>query len=187
MDRDIATAAPARMTQLDGLRAVAVGSIMLFHFNPDSFIARCVPLPLGIDLFFVLSGFLITGILLRGRPTPEFVVSFYFRRALRLFPLYYLVLGGLLLASHEVRAAWDYYAFYGVNLWVAKNQRWGVATHFWSLAVEEQFYLIWPLFVVLMSRRALSLLCIALIVAAPVYRLATVIWGNPFAGYLLPG
>jgi peptidoglycan/LPS O-acetylase OafA/YrhL len=186
MDRDTAAVALARMPQLDGLRAV--GGVMLFHFSPDNFINRYFPLWLGVDLFFVLSGFLITGILLRGRLTPEFVVSFYIRRALRLFPLYYLVLGGLLLASHEVRAAWGYYAFYGVNFWVAVNQRWGVATHFWTLAVEEQFYFMWPFIVLLLSRRVLLRLCIALIVAAPVFRLATtVIWGNPFAGVLLPG
>jgi peptidoglycan/LPS O-acetylase OafA/YrhL len=188
MDRDTATVAPNRMPQLDGLRAVAVGCVMLAHFKPDSFISLYVPLDLGVELFFVLSGFLITGILLRGTPTPGFILSFYIRRALRLFPLYYLVLGGLLIASHEVRAAWVYYAFYGINFWVAENQRWGVATHFWSLAVEEQFYLIWPFCVLLLPRRTLLLFCIALIVAAPVFRLAMiVIWDNPLAGLLLPG
>lgn len=181
------TVAPARMSQLDGLRTVAVGGVVLLHFNPDSFIVRYVPVGLGVDLFFVLSGFLITWILLKGKPTSEFIVSFYLRRALRLFPLYYLVLAGLLIVSNEVRGAWAYYAFYGVNFWVAINHRWGVATHFWSLAVEEQFYLIWPFAVLLLSRRTLSQLCIALIVAAPVFRLAMFIWGNPWAGVLLPG
>jgi peptidoglycan/LPS O-acetylase OafA/YrhL len=113
MDSDTSRVAPARMPQLDGLRTVAVGSVMLYHANPDSLIARYVPLFLGVELFFVLSGFLITGILLKGKPTSEFlkgkptsefIVGFYIRRALRLFPLYYLVLVGLLLASDEVRA-----------------------------------------------------------------------------------
>jgi peptidoglycan/LPS O-acetylase OafA/YrhL len=63
----------------------------------------------------------------------------------------------------------------------------GVATHFWSLASEGQFYFIWPFAVLFLSRRTLSLLCIALIVAAPVFRLAMVIWVNPFAAMLLPG
>jgi peptidoglycan/LPS O-acetylase OafA/YrhL len=136
----------------------------------------------------VLSGFLITGILLRGKATSEFVASFYVRRAFRLFPLYYLALALLLFMSQEVRTAWKYYAFYGINFWVAENQRWGVATHFWTLAVEEQFYLIWPLIILLLRRRAVSLCCIALIGAGLVFRLAgAFIWDNPFAVVLLPG
>lgn len=124
------------MPQLDSLRAFAVGAVMLWHFHPG-IICNYIDLGLGVELFFVLSGFLITGILLHGTPSMEFVGSFYIRRALRLFPLYYLVIVIVATSSQQMRDAWPFYALYGANLWVVENQQWGVATHFWSLAVEE--------------------------------------------------
>ena len=175
------------MPQLDSVRALAVAAVMLWHFDPGA-ISSVVPLGLSVELFFVLSGFLITGILLHGEPSAEFVVGFYVRRALRLFPLYYLVIAIVAIASQEIRDAWTYYALYGANLWVVEKQRWGIATHFWSLAVEEQFYLIWPFVVLWCSRRALTAICFALIVAGATFRLAAVLFAqNYFAYVLLPG
>lgn len=177
------------MPQLDGLRAVAILGVMIWHFWPESLAAVHLPVSLGVELFFVLSGFLITRILLNGDNKVEFFAKFYLRRALRLFPLYYLVLTILLFISGEVRDAWFSYAFYGVNFWVAEHQQWGVATHFWSLAVEEQFYLIWPLIVLTISRRALEIVCITLIGCGVLFRISVVIFtDNLFAAFfLLPG
>lgn len=175
------------MPQLDSLRAFAVGSVMLWHFHPG-IPGRFIPLGMGVQLFFVLSGFLITGILLRGAPNAEFIGRFYIRRALRLFPLYYVVIAIVAIFSQEMRDAWSFYALYGANFWVVENQRWGVATHFWSLAVEEQFYLIWPFVVLWTLRRRLVLMCVILIVAGPIFRLGmALIARNDFAFVLLPG
>ena len=173
-----------RIPQLDSLRAFAIGGVMIFH-SPVGFVERYIPLALGVQLFFVLSGFLITRILLRGTPTVAFVGGFYVRRALRLFPLYYLVLAIVAMYSAEVRDAWPYYSLYGANFWVAANMKWGTLTHFWTLAVEEQFYVVWPLVVLFCSRRVLTSVCVALIIAAPVFRFAMA--SNPFAFVLLPG
>jgi peptidoglycan/LPS O-acetylase OafA/YrhL len=174
-----------RMPQLDSLRAFAIGGVMIAHSAVGFTAVRYLPFELGVQLFFVLSGFLITRILLRGTPTAAFVGGFYIRRALRLLPLYYLVLAIVAIFSAEVRDAWVYYSFYGANFWVAANMRWGTLTHFWTLAVEEQFYIIWPFVVLFCSRRILASVCVFLILAAPVFRFATS--SNPFASVLLPG
>ena len=118
-------------------------------------------------------------------PTVAFIGGFYIRRALRLFPLYYLVVAIVAIFSTEIRDAWSYYFLYGANFWVAVNMKWGILTHFWTLAVEEQFYIIWPLVVLFCSRRVLAYVCGFLIIAAPVFRFATA--SNPFAHVLLPG
>jgi peptidoglycan/LPS O-acetylase OafA/YrhL len=174
------------MPQLDGLRALAIASVMLAHFE-FRFLAS-VPLRLGVDLFFVLSGFLITRILLRGEPTPGFIGGFYIRRALRLFPLYYLALAVILIFSADTRAGWPYFTFYAANFWVTITQRWGDAAHFWSLAVEEQFYLIWPFVVLFVSRRVLTRICVCLLIASPLFRMAAGMWlRDGFADVLLPG
>jgi peptidoglycan/LPS O-acetylase OafA/YrhL len=176
-----------RLPQLDSLRAFAIGSVMIGHSPVGffvEFVDRYLPVALGVQLFFVLSGFLITRILLRGTPTAAFIGGFYIRRALRLFPLYYLVLAIVAIFSAEVRDAWLYYSFYGANFWVAANMKWGTLTHFWTLAVEEQFYIIWPFVVLFCSRRLLTCICVFLIAAAPIFRFAL---ASKFAVVLLPG
>lgn len=129
----------------------------------------------GVDLFFVLSGFLITGVLLDARGQAHFFRNFYARRTLRIFPLYYGILGGLALLT----VLWP-----GSPLWAgfARDQGWywsycqnwmvalyhrpamGSLSHFWSLAIEEQFYAFWPLLVFLAAGRGLVRLCVALAV-----------------------
>lgn len=176
------------MPQLDSLRAVAVGCVMLLHFPAGEAFGRYLPLDLGVELFFVISGFLITGIVLKGAKTINFIENFYLRRALRLFPLYYIVVVMLTTYSHQMREAFAYYALYGVNIWVVKNQTWGIATHFWSLSVEEQFYLIWPFAVLWTPRRVLKAICIALVGFGFLFRLvAVLITQNLFTPTLLPG
>lgn len=157
-----------RMQQLDSLRAIAVGTVLLFHYHEASLVGRFIPIgDIGVRLFFVLSGFLITGILLRNGGQFGGLVAFYARRAIRLLPLYYAVIALMLLADPAVRDDWPYYLFHGVNVLLVVEQRWVNGTWFWSLAAEEQFYLLWPAAILMLSRRGLAMLCIALIVAAP--------------------
>lgn len=136
----------------------------------------------GVDLFFVLSGFLITGILFDSLPDPGYFRKFYARRCLRIFPLYYGVLLALFVLTpwlgiqwnqeqwplllylqntNVVRPVWDFVMPHGLTL-----------SHFWSLAVEEQFYLVWPLAVFLVrSRRHLLGVCAALAVFSMLLRI----------------
>ena len=113
----------------------------------------------GVQLFFVLSGFLITGILYDTLGTPHFFRNFYARRALRIFPLYYLFIGGLFLISRLQGWHWQgkgtlLYLTYLHTLVLGPvgytNAPWVNLNHLWSLAIEEQFYLIWPLSVFLL-------------------------------------
>jgi peptidoglycan/LPS O-acetylase OafA/YrhL len=122
----------------------------------------------GVDLFFVLSGFLITGILLDTRDSASFFRIFYIRRALRIFPVYFLYVLAVLAFTRPAGGWW--YLTYLMN-WKAGH---GVSDHYlghlWSLAVEEQFYFVWPAVVYLVPRRRLAPLCLLLAVAAPLCR-----------------
>src|SRR5258708_24883175 len=158
------------MGQLDALRAVAVCAVMLHHFYTRNFFSQHFPVGgLGLFLFFVLSGFLITGILRNGDATSGYITQFYLRRALRLLPIYYLVVIGLLAVSRDADRHWPCYTFQIMNFCAATQSRWGPAGHFWSLAAEEQFYLLWPLAVLFLNRRTLIANCWILIALAPLY------------------
>jgi peptidoglycan/LPS O-acetylase OafA/YrhL len=158
---------------LDGLRAIAVSLVLLLHFGylNGGWI--------GVQLFFVLSGFLITGVLIADRDAPlgAYLRRFYWRRTLRIFPLYYGYLGILFLCH----AVWGRPAelpgdaapllTYTYNFTRASDwQPSPFYTHFWSLAVEEQFYLVWPFLVHALSRRALIGLSAGLVVLGPAMR-----------------
>lgn len=137
----------------------------------------------GVDLFFVLSGYLITGILVDTRDRARYFVTFYVRRALRILPLFYAVVALVALGPSSWREASPSLA------WVASQQAWfwsylqnwlmisdqgpapGWLGHFWSLAIEEQFYLVWPLVVWAVSRRSLAWLCGSLVLASLATRL----------------
>jgi peptidoglycan/LPS O-acetylase OafA/YrhL len=190
---------------LDGLRGLAVLSVLLFHFvgfeNARTASARVLVQIaatgwVGVDLFFALSGFLITGILLDTKGSPHFFRNFYARRALRIFPLYYAVVLAALLMVWQARggsgpaleAVWHRQAwlwFYAANIEDALQGRWVFNTgrlwldHFWSLAVEEQFYLVWPLVVFVLDRRRVALAAAVAIVAAPLVRIALAAHGTP--------
>jgi peptidoglycan/LPS O-acetylase OafA/YrhL len=177
---------------LDGLRGIAIILVMLHHFTyyrPASGIEAHVAGVLyfgwaGVDLFFVLSGFLITGILLDTRGSPRYFTTFYARRTLRIFPLYYLVLFlGLVVlpkfpAAHTVVAGpielppqWPYW-LYLTNISIAQRG-WvhGWLDVAWSLAIEEHFYLVWPLVIWLCPPRLVALLCAVILVAEPAARI----------------
>ncbi len=164
------SANPRYYPELDGLRACAALIVMVFHLKQAG-----IPIPgpvtfgqTGVDLFFVLSGFLITSILLRAeRGDWNEVKIFYIRRSLRIFPLYfgYLILFSLLIGP----PGWQFWV-YMQNFAFA----WGNAivgpTHFWSLAVEEQFYLVWPFLVLFLPRNRLVPALLALICFSAVLR-----------------
>jgi peptidoglycan/LPS O-acetylase OafA/YrhL len=188
------TASPppaGRIPALDALRGIAI-LLVIWHNTglaggrteglvAKLFVAGANAGWVGVQLFFVLSGFLITGILLDARGHPHAWRNFMARRALRIFPLYFLVLaiGFLLLPAVGMLPPWlardhahqVWYWTYLVN-WSAA---WGLSGpgfgHFWSLAVEEQFYLAWPLAALLLTRRQLGALCVILIGSALGFRL----------------
>ena len=140
----------------------------------------------GVRLFFVLSGFLITGILIRGREVADasagdrgvVLRNFYARRFLRIFPIYYLTLLIVLFAGvGPTRDVWPWLFAYGTNFYVWSHLHFlGPVGHLWTLAVEEQFYIVWPWLVLFLPRRFFRPLLLALIVAAPLYRLFASFW-----------
>ena len=172
------------MTQLDALRCFAVLGVMVAHtWRPaplPSFLAEVDYGELGVRLFFVLSGFLITGILLRAarddEPAPRrrhAMRQFYVRRFLRIFPVYYLVLVVcLVLAVDPARELWPWLFSYTINIYIWHHQEFVPNLgHFWTLAVEEQFYLLWPLVVLFAPRRRLLAILLGVIAGALAYRL----------------
>jgi peptidoglycan/LPS O-acetylase OafA/YrhL len=175
---------------LDGLRGVAILFVMLYHFTGGykgtNSLVRAWSLIagagwMGVDLFFVLSGFLITGILYDAARAEHRVRNFYARRALRIFPLFYAVLFGLLLLTPVLHMHWRpehlLYFLYLSNMSFLLGRdfqypnQWINLGHLWSLAVEEQFYLLWP-FIVWQVRNRTTLLRIilAVVVAGPLLR-----------------
>jgi peptidoglycan/LPS O-acetylase OafA/YrhL len=147
---------------LDGLRGLAILLVVVYH--NFGFINYFFLGWLGVDLFFVLSGFLITDILLKTQNDPNYLRNFYGRRLLRIFPLYYLVLIIFLLILPAFRPPINLNYYTQNQLWFwTYLQNWLFVfkpipldslalSHFWSLAVEEQFYLIWP-FVILFIKK----------------------------------
>jgi len=168
------------MPQLDGLRAFAVISVAVSHWTP-SFLVGMVPWGTAVQLFFVLSGFLITGILLRSRPAESGLTMatalrvFYTRRTLRVFPIYYAVLAvTAIMGVGPIREIWPWHVAYLSNFyyaWVGHGP--SVVDpffHLWSLSVEEQFYLIWPLIALVASPRALLVILYGSIAGSMAFR-----------------
>jgi len=207
--------APAdHLPALDGLRGVAILLVFLVHAigvplggttRVDAAV-RTVAMAgwTGVDLFFVLSGFLITGILLDTRGQPHWWPNFIARRALRIFPLYYGALTVLFVLLPRL-ARWSepqfttlqanqtWYWTYTVNLLAALTQGRGTplsTLHFWSLSVEEQFYLIWPLIVWACKPRSLLRVIGLIVIGGLAFRLGVVLHdpANPYGPLLLtPG
>ena len=186
---------------LDGIRGLAAALVMFWHFGrvapAGSGMGGAVVAGVtqfgwaGVDLFFVLSGFLITGILVDTRDRPDFFRTFYKRRTLRIFPLYFAfialylyviipLLGGESTDLYpRQRWVWTYLVNFDIALhgWFS-----GVGSHannLWSLAIEEQFYLVLPMLVFLLPRRKLWWVASACVVGALVARVAIAYLGYP--------
>ncbi|RWF23382.1 MAG: acyltransferase, partial [Mesorhizobium sp.] len=165
-----------RDTQLDALRAVAVSLVLYAHFlapGGTSFLGH-----LGVRLFFVLSGFLITRLLLEARDAAAFEAgpalrSFYVRRAIRIFPPYFAVLGLVWFTDLEQsRSSLTWHALYLSNFWYALRNDWTpwVLCHLWSLSIEEQFYVAWPVIMLLAPRKRIEAITIGAIAFSLAYR-----------------
>ena len=159
--------------QLDGLRAIAVAAVAWTHWAPMRQFG--LPFGSGVHLFYVISGYLITSLLLHARAQHDHAAAlrtFYARRVLRIFPAFYTVLAlAALFDVRTVRETWLWHATYLSNVQLYYAQFMSPVSHFWSLAVEEQFYLVWPWIIVFLPRRLLVPVCAAGIVAAPLARL----------------
>ena len=188
----------SRIPQLDGLRGFAILIVVLTHYfyNPDPGLSK----PMfhlqsffsmgwtGVDLFFVLSGFLIGGILLGARDSPRYFRTFYARRFYRIIPVYYLwilcfvlllSIGGPILEAHTrsgvlPKLDWQFFAhiLFLQNMWTIDYVTLAIwwFSHTWSLAVEEQFYLVAPLLVWLLPKKRLATVLLSVILAAPLCR-----------------
>jgi len=173
--------------QLDGIRALAVIGVMIQHFDPGTI--RWIKLgALGVRVFFVLSGFLITGILLQARQSAEIdarskwrvLGNFYGRRFLRIFPIYYLVILLTWLAgigAMRESVGWNLSYLSNVFFYHRATGSYSV-THLWSLAVEEQFYLFWPLVILFLPRKWLGGAIVSAICIAPIFRAVIVLIGG---------
>jgi peptidoglycan/LPS O-acetylase OafA/YrhL len=158
------------MPALDGLRGIAILLVLAHTFDviqTRNGTGHDLDLVLdtgwiGVQLFFVLSGFLITGILLDTRHKPHYFRTFWIRRALRIFPLYF----GVLLVATAAGAGSIYLWTYTSNFAAPLGHAEPTFPHFWSLAVEEQFYLVWPLVVWLAGRRGVVVLSFVLTAGA---------------------
>lgn len=140
---------------LDGLRAVAAFTVVIYHAG-----FAAVPGDLGVTAFFALSGFLITWLLLKehGRTGTVSLRGFYLRRTLRIFPAYYAFVVASIAADWLLGDPWTAGQVatalsYTSNYYQATHAHSGPAAHSWSLAVEEQFYLLWPTVFLLLIRR----------------------------------
>lgn len=175
--------------ELDGVRAIAALMVMFFHFFqiPEIYSAYATIIKLsvfgqtGVSLFFVLSGFLITRILIFTKNTPGFFYNFYVRRSLRIFPLYFVFLGIyyflLPLIFKTPIASFNLQVYYWLYLQdFAITFKWSQdgPGHFWSLAIEEHFYLFWPLLVYYLNNKRVAIASVIIIVVAFLMRLLLV-------------
>ena len=177
--------------ELDGVRGLAIILVVIFH----AFMLAVVPMKgliptlasygfAGVDLFFVLSGCLITGILLEAKDRPDYFKKFYAKRALRIWPLYYLLIGVTFVAIPFIAARaqlemGDLSVLKSHSVWVyvllLQNIYYPVGgptllLMTWSLAIEEQFYLIWPWLVLLFNRKCLVWIVAGVLMLSPLTR-----------------
>ncbi len=161
-----------RIPEFDALRGLAAVTIVIHHLCFPSF----TPMATAVNLFFVISGFLITGIVLRNRKEKQFLRTFYIRRSLRIWPIYYLALLAVVVINlmSSAREPMDGLPFYIVHLqklpcyWLMPEPPFIQSfLHTWTLAIEEQFYLFWPLLICVAGPRALTPLAL-LFIAIPI-------------------
>ena len=173
---------PARIPELDGFRAIAVLMVMGEHMY-DGWRLPAIAMPhfihfvlthgwLGVDLFFVLSGFLITGILMDSRGKPDYFQGFYRRRALRILPVAFVC---ILIWAFAYGHPYEQYLLLALLFSANLDILFGVATPhgpgvMWSLAVEEHFYWVWPIVVRRASVRSLTAISAAIVILSPILR-----------------
>jgi peptidoglycan/LPS O-acetylase OafA/YrhL len=183
--------------EIDGLRALAILFVLIWHYFNNLLQASSNSLAKyfvlmtnqtwsGVDLFFVISGFLITGILLKNKGSKNYFKAFYIRRFFRIFPIYYLMvflfagigwfqidIGSYLMDNNSI-PLWSYF-IHIQNFFMATQNSFG--SHFlgvsWSLAIEEQFYLVLPLFIWIVPKNFLRFLLPSLIFLGLIFRLQT--------------
>jgi peptidoglycan/LPS O-acetylase OafA/YrhL len=171
---------------LDGLRGIAILLVVFYH--NFGFINYFFFGWIGVDLFFVLSGFLITDILLKTRNSSNYLRNFYVRRVLRIFPLYYLALilflvlipnfaPNILSLDYYVQNQFWFWTYLQNWLFIFHHIPSGTAalSHFWSLAVEEQFYLVWP-FIILLFKKTKTLIYLLIALLVGVITLRFILW-----------
>lgn len=180
--------------QLDGIRFIAVFLVLYDHLLAGF---NTLPIgPIGVTIFFVLSGFLITRILIESKnqykPREDgfktYLKKFYIRRTIRIFPIYYLTIFLLFVFNvPPAREKFWWLVTYTSNLYIAHHEHWlGVVDHFWSLAVEEQFYIFFPFAVFFIPNRHLPKLLVGFIIGSVLLRLYYFLTGAPwFVAYVL--
>ena len=164
--------------QLDGIRCFAVLGVLIFHLiGPTSFILNKIPFGYGVNLFYVLSGFLITKILfvVKDKGGNNYLLdfrNFFIRRSLRIFPIYYLTILFLYIIKFQNYKEVHYWVIsYTTNIWACLEKPvLGSYNHLWSLAVEEQFYLFWPFLILIIDRRKLKGLIIITIISSLLFK-----------------
>jgi peptidoglycan/LPS O-acetylase OafA/YrhL len=192
---------------LDGLRGIAILLVLFYHLchyglaktpAARAFATLVVMGWSGVDLFFVLSGFLITSILLRQRDSSSYFRTFYARRVIRIFPLYYAVLvlflwilpaitaqaEGFWMAGADRETVWYWLFLSNLHAAFTGNYQHYFLEITWSLAIEEQFYLVWPLLVYVTSRQQLSWICSGILIGALALRVAIACYGTPNSIFL---
>ncbi len=175
------------LPELDGVRGLAILLVLICHFGylfPGRLRDWLSLGWAGVDLFFVLSGFLITRILLAWRGSPGYFRLFYTRRVLRIFPIYFLFVGAYFLLmlplahyfglalERTTRDQWWYW-LYLANWHTGANH--STLVHLWSLGIEEQFYLVWPVVVLLYERKRLGALCVGIALLSSSLRLGVIL------------
>lgn len=176
-------------SELDGVRGIAAFMVMILHFFQHkeyantfgSYTSKLSILGTGVDLFFVLSGFLITRILIATKSSNTFFSTFYIRRSLRIFPLYYFF---LILSFYFVPFLQNadfpeikqqaYHLLYLQNFAMTFNWDYFGPGHFWSLAVEEHFYLFWPVLIFYCNKRQILFSIVAIIFMSLAMRIVMV-------------
>jgi len=183
------------LVPLDGLRGLAILLVLLLHFTTDMELADGTLAAsvrsvfqigwIGVDLFFVLSGFLITGILADNKGSDRYFSAFYARRALRILPVYFLA---VFAAFHLLPRLFDGFDTGGLRtesaFWLflmnfvqLPDQLARTVGHFWSLAIEEQFYLMWPLLVFLVTPRQARRIALLTVILSPMARYVAILTG----------
>jgi peptidoglycan/LPS O-acetylase OafA/YrhL len=168
-----AIAEARRIAELDGVRGIAILAVIIHHEFDAPLLWG------GVDIFFVLSGFLITGILIRQKESGGPYFSYFYARRVRrlLVPYLLLLVVSSLLFGTAWMKHWYWFAFFAANIGTLLDQMGHVSLNpLWSLAVEEQFYFVWPIVVMGVRRNALLIVSLIILIATPILRGVATPW-----------